>query len=125
MFSAKLKMQNGKLIYPDASDKLSFRLFKGKLKEGQEVEVFMDVTSKKASTAQITKVHTCIRVLATEAGYTFDEMKTIVKQKSGLEYTDGEGEKTLKSFAHCTKDEITMAIETCNEIGRDFNIDFS
>ena len=122
MFSAKLKMQNGKLVYPKKMDKLAFKLFTDKLSEGQEVEVFMDIVSKKASTAQITKVHTCIRVLAGEAGYTFDEMKSIVKEKAGLYIKD---EEDLKSFAHCSKDEISMAIEVCNEIGRDFNMDFT
>ena len=82
----------------------------------------MDIVSKKASTAQITKVHTCIRVLAGEAGYTFDEMKSIVKEKAGLYIKD---EEELKSFAHCSKDEIIMAIKVCNEIGRDFNMDFT
>tara|TARA_B100001287_G_C22533373_1_gene458483 strand:+ start:109 stop:480 length:372 start_codon:yes stop_codon:yes gene_type:complete len=121
MLTLKMTKHNGKIIYKNDSDKLRYRLFVDKLKEGQDLEFFVDVVSKKASTAQITKVHTCIRLLAGEAGYTFDEMKSIVKEKAGLYI---EGEEDLKSFAHCSKDEITMAIEVCNEIGRDFNMDF-
>lgn len=124
MLTLKMIKHNGKLIHLNDSNKIKYQIFIDKIKEGQEIEFFMDVVSSKASTAQITKVHTCIRILAGEAGYTFEEMKTIVKQKSGLEYTDSKSIKRLKSFADCSKEEITLAIETCNEFGRDFNIDF-
>jgi hypothetical protein len=122
MLTLKMTKSNGKIIYKSDSDKLKYKLFVDKLNEGQDLEFFVDVVSKKASIPQITKVHTCIRILAGEAGYTFDEMKSIVKEKAGLYI---EGEEDLKSFAHCSKDEITMAIEVCNEIGRNFNIDFT
>ena len=122
MLTLKMTKSNGKIIYKNASDKLKYKLFVDKIKEGQDLEFFIDVISKKASIPQITKVHTCIRILAGESGYTFDEMKSIVKEKAGLYI---EGEENLKSFAHCTNDEISMAIEVCNGIGRDFNIDFT
>ncbi len=122
MLTLKMTKSNGKIIYKNVSDKLKYKLFVEKINDGQDLEFFVDVVSKKASIPQITKVHTCIRILAGEAGYTFDEMKSIVKEKAGV-YVDG-GED-LKSFAHCSKDELTMAIEVCNEIGRDFNIDFT
>ena len=122
MLTLKMTKHEGKLIHLNDANKLKYQLFIDKLKEGQEVEFFIDIISKKASIPQITKVHTCIRILAGEAGYTFDEMKSIVKEKAGLYI---EGEEDLKSFAHCSKDEISMAIEVCNEIGRDFNIDFT
>ena len=51
-----------------------------KLSEGQQVEVFMGLTSDDGSIAQLAKVHACIRELAKESGYTFDEMKKIIKQ---------------------------------------------
>jgi hypothetical protein len=52
--------------------------------------------------------------MAKESGYTFDEMKVIVKQASGLED---------KSFADCSKDELMLAIEACIQIGREqFNL---
>jgi hypothetical protein len=122
MLTLKMTKSNGKIIYKNVSDKLKYKLFVDKLKDGQDLEFFVDVVSKKASIPQITKVHTCIRILSGEAGYTFDEMKSIVKEKAGLHI---EGEDDLKSFAHCSKDEISMAIEVCNEIGRDFNMDFT
>jgi len=52
--------------------------------------------------------------MAKESGYTFDEMKDVVKDASGL---------GGKSFADCSKDELMLAIEACIQIGREqFNL---
>jgi hypothetical protein len=69
-------------------------------------------------------VHACIRELASESGYTFDEMKTLVKQQSGLCY-DGGDVIMCKSFAECSKDELALAIEACIEIGKMYNMNLS
>ena len=118
MFTVKLVKRDGKLVYPDDKSKLNYQIFLDKLSEGQQVEVFMGLTSDDASIAQLAKVHACIRELAKESGYTFDEMKTIVKRQSGLCYDGGDAEY-CKSFAECSKDELVLAIEACIEIGRD------
>lgn len=118
MFTVKLIKQDGKLVYPDDRSKLNFQIFIDKLPEGQEVEIFMGPTSDNASVAQLAKVHACIRELAKESGYNFDEMKTIIKRQSGLCY-DGGGAEYCKSFAECSKDELALAIEACIAIGRD------
>jgi hypothetical protein len=124
MFTVKLVKRGGKLIYPDDKSKLNFQIFVDKLADGQQVEVFMGLTSDNGSLAQIAKVHACIRTLAQESGYTFDEMKRIIKTHSGLCYDSGDAE-ICKSFADCSKMELALAIESCNEIGRDFNINFA
>jgi hypothetical protein len=122
MFTVKLIKQGGKLVYPNDKSKLNYQIFLDKLPEGQEVEVFMGPTSSDKSVAQLAKVHACIRELASESGYTFDEMKILVKQQSGLCY-DGGGAIMCKSFAECSKDEIALAIEACIQIGQDnYNI---
>jgi Lon-like ATP-dependent protease len=55
--------------------------------------------------------------IAKEAGYTFDEMKLIIKKASGIEG---------KSFAECSKDELMLSIEACIQIGKEqFNINLS
>jgi len=95
-----------------------------KLSDGQQVEVFMGLTSDDGSVAQLAKVHACIRELAKESGYTFDEMKTIIKQHAGLCYDAG-GAEYCKSFADCSKDELVLAIEACIQIGREFNINLA
>ena len=114
MFSGKFKKKDGKLVYNSPEDKILFEIFVSKLSEGQTVEMFLDYVGKDHSKAQLAKVHACIRELAKESGYTFDEMKLVVKQASGLEG---------KSFADCSKDELMLAIETCIQIGREqFNL---
>lgn len=121
MFSFKLTKKNGNLVHINESTKISYQLFLDKLQEGQEVEVFMGLTSDNGSLAQLAKIHACIRELAKESGYTFDEMKFIVKQHSGLCY-DGGGAEYCKSFKDCSKEELAMAIESAIELGRDLNI---
>ena len=121
MFTSKLIKENGKLVYLDDKSKLNYKLFLDKLPEGQEVEMFIGLTSSNKSVAQLAKVHACIRELALESGYTFDEMKVLVKQKCGLAY-DGGGAIVLKSFADCSKNELVLAIQACIEIGELYNI---
>jgi S-adenosylmethionine:tRNA-ribosyltransferase-isomerase (queuine synthetase) len=124
MFSFKLTKKNGNLVHINETTKISYQLFLDKLQEGQEVEVFMGLTSDNGSLAQLAKIHACIRELAKESGYTFDEMKFIVKQHSGLCY-DGGGAEYCKSFKECSKDELAMAIESAVELGRDLNINLA
>jgi hypothetical protein len=124
MFSFKLTKKNGNLVHINESTKISYQLFLDKLQEGQEVEVFMGLTSDNGSLAQLAKIHACIRELAKESGYTFDEMKFIVKQHSGLCY-DGGGAEYCKSFKECSKEELAMAIESAIELGRDLNINLA
>jgi len=124
MFTTKLVKRGGKLVYPDDKSKLNFQIFIDKLADGQQVEVFMGLTSDNASLAQIAKVHACIRTLAQESGYTFDEMKRIIKTHAGLCYDAGDAE-ICKSFADCSKMELAQAIESCVEIGRDFNLNLA
>lgn len=124
MFSFKLTKKNGNLVHINENTKISYQLFLDKLQEGQEVEVFMGLTSDNGSLAQLAKIHACIRELAKESGYTFDEMKFIVKQHSGLCY-DGGGAEYCKSFKECSKEELAMAIESAIELGRDLNINLA
>jgi hypothetical protein len=117
MFSGRLIKKDGKLTYASPQDKLAYDMFISKLEEGQIVEMYIDLANADHSKAQLAKVHACIRELAKESGYTFDEMKIVVKQASGLED---------KSFADCSKDELMLAIEACIQIGREnYNVNLA
>lgn len=118
MLTVKLKMKNGKLDYVDKKDKVKYNLFLDKVKEDQTVEVFFSIQTKKASSAQISKTHACIRQLANELGYSFEDMKLVVKMQSGLTFTDGEENVVNKSFGECTMEEMMTAINTCEEIAQ-------
>lgn len=125
MFSSYLIKKDSKMSYSNEKDKLLYNLFIDKIKEGEEVEIFMCRKGTKATPAQIAKIHACIREIAFDLGYSFDDLKLIVKDKSGLRYNlnDENGRKTVyKSFADCSLTEISLAIETCNQIAADNNI---
>jgi hypothetical protein len=114
MFSGKFIKKNGKLIYATPQDKLAYEIFIEKLKEGDSIEMFLDITGVDHSKAQLAKVHACIRELAKESGYTFDEMKVLIKENAGL---------AGKSFSECSKSDLMLAIEACVQIGKDnYNI---
>jgi len=127
MYSVKLKKVNGVLKQTDKS-KILYDQFINSLADGDEVEIFMNKVTGAGSAAQISKIHTCIRELANEGGYTFEEMKLLVKERSGLclRITEnGEVTEVYKSFADCTKDELSMAIQACIEIGEIYNINLA
>lgn len=121
MQSIKLVKKNGKLTYVDPKNKLAYEIFVDKLLEGQKIEMYLGLADADHSVPQLAKVHACIRELAKESGYTFEEMKAIIKERSGLCY-DTDGSTICKSFADCSKDELSLAIEACVEIGRELNV---
>lgn len=125
MFLGNLVKKNSKLGYSNKRDKLLYDLFVNKIKEDEEVEIFICKKGKKASPAQIAKVHASIRELASELGYSFEDMKLLIKERSGLCYVVEEDNKkkvVCKSFGDCSIQEITLAIEACNELGEQHNI---
>lgn len=125
MFLGTLIKKDSKLGYSNSRDKLLYDLFVDKIKEGEEVEIFVCIKGTKASPAQIAKVHASIREIANELGYTFGEMKKLIKERAGLCYDmEDEGTKRnfCKSFADCSIVEIGLAIEACNYIAADNNI---
>ncbi len=114
MFNGKLIKRNGKLSFVDGKSKLGYQIFLDKLAEGQKVDMYVDVSGIEHSKAQLAKVHACIRELAKESGYTFDEMKLAIKEHAGL---------AGKSFGDCSKSDLMLAIEACIQIGREqFNL---
>ena len=114
MFTGKFVKKNGKLVFNSLQNKLLYEIFVDKIKEGQIVEMYVDIVGQDHSKLQLAKVHACIREIAKESGYTFDDVKKLGKGMSGLDN---------KSFADCTRDELTLAIQSCIDIGRDnFNL---
>lgn len=88
------------------------REFVKTLEEGQELSVTYEVVNSTGSYGQLAKVHKCIRELAGFTGDTFEDMKLQVKIRSGL-CTGND----CKSFADCSTDELSLAIQAAIEIG--------
>jgi len=106
----------GELKPLTAADGVKYFEFRKELVEGEEIELFITKIENEndATLGQIAKIHAMIRDLARETGNTFDEMKLTVKEKAGL---INPASKESKSFAKCSKQEISDAIQTCIEIG--------
>lgn len=120
-FSFKYKLVNGKLEFVDPKDSTKIKLFIEKLKEGQELDVVMTSVESKGSNAQIAKIHASIRQIANELGYSFEEMKVLVKKKSGLIYKTGPT-LIVKSFSECSKEDLNSVIQTCQELANEYGI---
>lgn len=114
--SVKFGKHNGELKPLTVHDSAQYFEFKKQLAEGEIVELYITKIENEndATLGQIAKIHAMIRDLARETGYTFDEMKKTVKEKAGL---IDPASKDYKSFAKCSKQEISDAIQTCIEIG--------
>jgi hypothetical protein len=112
--------KDGVLVPATESDAAKFKLYSMSVKEQDLVEVYMSLSSPKDKTlGQLAKVHALVRELASFTGHTFDEIKDEVKRKAGLYTVTGtrSTDVQFKSFAECSKDEISQAIEACIEIG--------
>jgi len=126
IFNAKLIKKDGKLVHVSPAS-LGFQLdFVSSLEEGQQVSVFFEAFKDDGTNAQLAKIHACIRKLASEIGYTFEEMKLEIKRRAGLSHGDlSTSDGYVKSFADCSKEELGLVIESINTAGELVNINFS
>lgn len=125
IFSTKLKKVGGKLIHIRQGDEVRYKDFIKSLEEGTEVELFMEINNADGTLAQLAKVHKCIRILASHTGHSFEDIKLVIKDRSGLlikrtvmdkEYID------WKSFGDCSRDELNLAIQACVDMGDDVGL---
>jgi hypothetical protein len=120
----EFKKENGKLKLLLNKDKINYKNFLENIKEGETVEGFFSIKGEDKSLAQLAKVHVIIRTLANELGYTFSEMKKLIKDNAGL-YVTINKEKEYKSFSECSKSEIASAIQCCIEIGNEVGVNLA
>ena len=123
VLSLQLVKKDGKLIHKTTAVSQQYKDFMANLEEGQVVDVFFDANKKGGTYAQLSKIHVCIRELAKETGYSFDEMKERVKEHAGLQWHNNEGVFT-KSFAEASTEELGLVIESINELGEMVGINF-
>ena len=119
-YHGHLVKKNGKLEHRDPGSSAKYHEFVKTVEEDQIVEVFMEATSDNGTVPQLAKIHACIRELAKDTGYSFEDMKLEVKRQAGLcvkKNLGGEVFMICKSFADCSKDELALAIEAIIQIG--------
>jgi len=112
--------KNGQLVLASDRDAGALKLFNMAIKDGDVIEVYLTKTDGQQKTVgQLAKVHKMIRDLANFTGDNFEDMKDEVKRRAGLYVITGPEEKNteLKSFADCSKDELSAAIEICVQLG--------
>lgn len=125
IFNASLKKSNGRLVHIRTGDEIKYKEFVRLLEEGTQVDLFMEISSGDGTLDQLAKVHKCIRVLANHTGVTFEDMKMVIKDRSGLvvrrealgkEYMD------WKSFGDVSREDLNLAIQACIELGDDMGL---
>jgi hypothetical protein len=97
------------------------------IEEGQTVNIFMEANKDDGTLDQLAKLHVCIRAIATETGESFEKTKLDITKMAGLCFvTPYNGENVLfcKSLADCSKEELSLVIETIIEVGDTININF-
>ncbi len=113
---ANLTKRDGKLEYNIKAQERIYEQFVKDLPEGAKVEIFVSVTGDNGTNAQIAKIHVSIRQLANDLGYSFSEMKLLVKRKAGLCFNKN-GTEYCKSFGDCSKEELNSVIQEIIELG--------
>ena len=113
---ANLTKRDGKLEYNVKAQETIYNKFVEDLPEGAKVEIFVSVTGDNGTNAQIAKIHVSIRQLANDLGYSFSEMKLLIKRKAGLCFNKN-GTEYCKSFGDCSKEELNSVIQEIIELG--------
>lgn len=115
----------GHLEFTSQAQARQFEAFMSTVEKGSIVEVFYEVTHDDGTLPQLAKLHVLIKQLATHTGYTVEDMKLLVKDKAGLclvREVSGKEYFLAKSFGECSKEELSLAIQACIELGEEVNL---
>jgi len=120
----KYKMTPEGLLPEGTSEEAKYNKMLTHLKDGTLVHVMYEVIKDDHSLVQLAKVHALIRELAHCTGNDFEDVKLEVKRRAGLTVkaydNSGAPIEMVKSFADCSKEHLSMAIETCILLGNEF-----
>jgi len=123
-FVGKYVKKNGRLEFASLSSSKQYELFVSRIPEGQIVECFYEQQHDDGTLPQLAKLHVMIKALATHIGETPDNIKLLVKDKAGLciaREVSGKEYFLAKSFAECSRDELSLAIQAAIQIGEEVN----
>ncbi len=115
---------DGTLVPASKEDAGKLKVFAAGAKKGQELEAYITAINGDDKTAgQLAKVHALIRELANSTGHTTQEIKLLIKERTGLRVPASDTtEASYKSFGICNKQEMSNAIEECIALGHDLGI---
>ena len=116
--SILFKVEDGKLVPKRDMDKFKLENYMKTLEEGEVIQITYEEASVDGTYAQISKLQACTRELAKYLGYSHDEIKDMIKVRAGLY----DSESNIKSFADCSKEELSLAIQAALDFGE--QVDF-
>lgn len=125
MFTTTLQKVEDKMVYANPSDEKIYKLFVDNLAPGQTAEVFFDANKDDGTLAQLAKIHKCIREIAKETGNDFEDIKDLIKVRSGFCFKkniDGEIITKCKSFGKASKEDLGFVIEALVKLGDMVNV---
>lgn len=120
----KLKKEGGKLVYMKSSESIQYNQFKTDLEEGAVVELYMEQVHDTGTLAQLAKAHALIRELSNHTGISFEDLKTLIKEKAGLclsRTVSGKEYFLCKSLGDASVEELSAFIQACIELGEEVN----
>lgn len=123
-FTGKYLKKEGVLKLSTLAQKKQFELFLSQIKDDQIVDVFYEVQHDDGTLPQLAKLHVLLKHLATHIGESVENLKLLVKDRAGLciaREVAGREYFLAKSFAECSKEELSLAIQAAIEIGEDVN----
>ena len=116
----RLYKKGNKLVHATLVDSNTYNHFVQVLPDGQNVEAYFDLVDNSKSFSQLAMVHALIRKICIETGNDFSQIKTEIKKQAGL-YLQNQSDDVYKSFADCSRDELSRAIfiaeEMCGHAG--------
>lgn len=115
----RFAIKEGQLVPANSIEDAKYKLFLKTLHEGDTIEAFMNLNKADKTLSQVAYAHVLIRELANYTGHSFEEMKILVKEKTGLCVKTPEGRMMFKSLGDCSKNELSNVIETCLQLGND------
>jgi len=115
----RFAIKEGQLVPANSVEDAKYKLFLKTLREGDTIEAFMNLHKADKTLSQVAYAHVLIRELANYTGHSFEEMKILIKEKTGLCVKTPEGRIIFKSLGDCSKNELSNVIETCFQLGND------
>ena len=124
LFHGQFIKQGDKLV-AQSSSHARFEAFVKALEPDQIVDLFAESTTANGTLAQIAKIHACIREFSKETGTDFEDMKKLVKKRTGFcikSEVDGELITEFKHFSKASKEDLALVIEGIINLGDILNV---
>lgn len=124
-FTGKFVKKDGQLKPYSLAVGKQHEVYISHIPEGTIVECFLETQHDDGTLPQLAKLHVIIKHLASHIGETVENMKLLVKDRAGLciqREVAGKEYFLAKSFAECSKEELSLAIQAALEIGEQVNL---